>query len=492
VRLRTRDGAWRDVEVSGAARAGAPGNGGRDGLVLHLRDVTDRRATQRELERLAYTDFLTGLPNRARFMSDLGTVPAGAVPACVLLIDLDGFKAVNDVAGHDAGDRLLCEVAEQLRAAAREDDLVARLGGDEFAVLVRSGREEATALAERLVELLDREHRPTAPDGLARGGLVFAVSGSVGVAELRPGDDPVEAVRRADLALRAAKTEGKNCVRTSGEALDRAVDRRARLARDLPAAIAEGGLSLVLQPVVGVLERRILGLEALVRWSHPELGPVPSDEFVGLAEDDGLIVPLQRWVLRAATAVVAPLLAQGMDLQLGVNVSIRHLQAGCLATDVAGALADSGVPSHRLMLEITESVLMGAEDRMEGDLTTLREMGCVLSLDDFGRGHSSLARLARLPVDVLKMDRAFVAHIEDDPRTAALVSSVVELGRSLGMDVVAEGVETEGQLAALTALGCRFLQGYLLGRPVPPAELPAVLAGFSAGVLDGSAVPSHV
>jgi diguanylate cyclase (GGDEF)-like protein/PAS domain S-box-containing protein len=491
VRLRTRDGAWRDVEVSGAARAGAPGTGGRDGLVLHLRDVSDRRRTQRELERLAYTDFLTGLPNRARFMAALAELPSGVVPACVLLVDLDGFKAVNDVAGHDAGDRLLCEVADQLRSAAREHDLVARLGGDEFAVLVRSGREEATALAERLVELLDHDHRPTAPDGLSRGGLVFAVSGSVGVAEIRPGNDPVEAVRRADLALRAAKTAGKNCVRSSGEALDRAVDRRARLARDLPSAIGNGGLSLVLQPVVGVLERRILGLEALVRWSHPELGPVPSDEFVGLAEDDGLIVPLQRWVLRAATAALAPLLAQGLDLQLGVNVSIRHLQAGCLAADVARALADSGVPPRRLMLEITESVLMSAEDRIEGDLTTLREMGCVLSLDDFGRGHSSLARLARLPVDVLKMDRAFVAHIEDDPRSAALVGSVIELGRTLGMDVVAEGVETGGQLAALTALGCRFLQGYLLGRPVPAAELPAVLAGFTPAVLDVGGVPSH-
>ncbi len=502
VRLRTRDGSRRDVDVTGAAPAGAApagaapagasGAGDRSGLVLHLRDVTDRSSSRRELERMAYTDFLTGLPNRARLMAALTEVSAGGGPGCLLLVDLDGFKAVNDVAGHDAGDRLLCEVAETLRSAARDDDVVARLGGDEFAVLVRGGRDEATALAERLVVLLDRDHRPAAPDGSARGGLVLPVSGSVGVAELRPVGDPTEAVRRADLALRAAKAAGKNCVRATGEALDRVVDRRARLARELPDAIAGGELSLVLQPIVDVEERRVLGLEALVRWRHPLLGDVPPEEFVGVAEDEGLIVPLQRWVLGAATAALAPLLTQGHDLQLGVNVSVRHLQAGCLAADAARALAASGVPAHRLMLEITESVLVDAEDRVERELAALREAGCVVSIDDFGKGHSTLARLARLPVDVLKMDRAFVAHIEDDPRTAAVVASVVELGRTLGMDVVAEGVETPGQLAALRRLGCRFLQGYLLGRPVPADQLPAVLAQPCAGVLDADRLPSHV
>ena len=192
------------------------------------------------------------------------------------------------------------------------------------------------------------------------------------------------------------------------------------------------------------------------------------------------------------TAALAPLLAQGRDLQLGVNVSVRHLQAGCLAADVARALAASGVPASRLMLEITESVLVDAEDRVERELAALREAGCVISIDDFGKGHSTLARLSRLPVDVLKMDRDFVAHIEDDPRTAAVVASVVELGRTLGMDVVAEGVETPGQLAALRRLGCRFLQGYLLGRPVPATDLPAVLAAPVAGLLDGDRLASHV
>jgi EAL domain-containing protein (putative c-di-GMP-specific phosphodiesterase class I) len=228
----------------------------------------------------------------------------------------------------------------------------------------------------------------------------------------------------------------------------------------------------------------VLGLEALVRWEHPQLGLVPPDEFIGLAEADGLIVPLQRWVFGAATAALAPLLAEGRDLQLGVNVSVRHLQAGCLAPDVAGALAEAGVPPHRLMLEITESVLMGADDGFESDLPTLREMGCVISLDDFGKGYSSLARLARLPVDVLKMDRDFIGHMVSDPRSAAIVGSVVELGRTLGIDVVAEGVETPEQLAALRDLGCRYLQGFLLGRPVPAEQLRAVLDGFDAGLID--------
>jgi diguanylate cyclase (GGDEF)-like protein/PAS domain S-box-containing protein len=496
-RLRTRDGGWRDVELTGAAPSGAApaavsGAGDRGGLVLHLRDVTDRSSSQRELERMAYTDFLTGLPNRARFMAALGEASTGTAPGCVLLVDLDGFKAVNDVAGHDEGDRLLCEVAETLRAAAREDDVVARLGGDEFAVLVRAGRDEATVLAERLVVLLDREHRPPAPDGSGRGGLVFPVSGSVGVAELHVGGDPAEAVRRADLALRAAKAAGKNCVRTTGEALDRVVDRRARLARDLPEAIADGGLSVLLQPVVGVEEGRVLGLEALVRWRHRELGDVPPEEFVGVAEDEGLVVPLQRWVLGAATAALAPLLAQGHDLKLGVDVSVRHLQAGCLAADVARALTASGVPASRLVLQITESVLVDAEDRVERELAALREAGCVISIEDFGTGHSTLARLSRLPVDVLKMDRGFVAHIEDDPRSAAVVASVVELGRTLGLDVVAEGVETPGQLAALHRLGCRFLQGHLLGRPMPAADLAAVLVEPVGSARDGDRAPSHV
>jgi EAL domain-containing protein (putative c-di-GMP-specific phosphodiesterase class I) len=245
----------------------------------------------------------------------------------------------------------------------------------------------------------------------------------------------------------------------------------------------------VFQPVAGVEERRILGIEALVRWDHPVLGPVPPEEFVPLAEDDGLIVPLQRWVLGAATAALAPLLAEGRDLQLGINISVRHLQAGCLAPDVARALAESGVPGHRVMVELTESVLMSTEDRFEGDLATLREMGCVLSLDDFGKGYSSMARLARLPVHVLKMDRDFVAHIDQDGRSAALVGSVVDLGRTLGLDVVAEGVETAGQLAALRAVGCRFLQGYLLGRPVPADQLRATLDGFDPDVLDDPVRP---
>jgi len=203
-------------------------------------------------------------------------------------------------------------------------------------------------------------------------------------------------------------------------------------------------------------------------------------------------VPLERWVLGAATAALAPLLAQGHDLRLGVNVSVRHLQAGCLADDVARALAASGVPASRLMLEITESVLVDAEDRVERELAALREAGCVISIDDFGTGHSTLARLSRLPVDVLKMDRGFVADIEHDPRAAAVVASVVDLGRTLGMDVVAEGVETPGQLAALRRLDCRFLQGHLLGRPVPVADLAAVLDEPLAGAEDGDRTSSHV
>jgi diguanylate cyclase (GGDEF)-like protein/PAS domain S-box-containing protein len=477
-RLGTGDGGWRDVEVSGAARTGDRRTG--DGLVLHLRDVTERRASHRELERLAYTDSLTGLPNRARFMAALQVALDRAGrgrDACVLLVDLDGFKAVNDVAGHDAGDRLLCEVADSLRAEARDTDLVARLGGDEFALVVDGGPAQALALAERLVARLDstRRHGGTGP--------LLHVSASVGVTEVLAGADASATVREADLALRTVKAQGKNGVRASGEALVAESARRSRLARDLPAAVAGGQLRLVFQPVAGTVERRVLGVEALARWDHPELGPVPPEEFIGLAEEDGLIVPLQRWVLEQATAVHAQLVAGGRDVKLGVNISVRHLQARCLVEDVTRALQRSGLPARMLMIEVTESVLMDDDERLLAELAELSALGCIVSLDDFGKGWSSLAYLARLPVQVLKMDRGFVSGIETDPRGAALVGSVVDLGRTLGMDVVAEGVETRAQAEVLSRLGCRFLQGWLVGRPVSAADLPAVVDGFDPALL---------
>ncbi len=472
-RLRTADGTWRDVEVAGAARTG--GSRSDDGLVLHLRDVTERRASHRELERLAYTDSLTGLPNRARFMAALEAALDRAGRggrACVLLVDLDGFKAVNDVAGHDAGDRLLCEVADALRAEARATDLVARLGGDEFALVVDAGPEHALALAERLVARLDHTRRH---DG---SGPLLHVSASVGVTEVVPGAEVSATVREADLALRTVKAQGKNGVRASGEALVEESARRSRLARDLPGAIEHGGLRLVYQPVAGTAERRVLGVEALARWDHPELGPVPPEEFIGLAEEDGLIVPLQRWVLETATAEHARLVAGGRDLKLGVNISVRHLQARCLVEDVTRALERSGLPARMLMIEVTESVLIDDDDRLLTELAQLSALGCIVSLDDFGKGYSSLAYLARLPVQVLKMDRGFVSGIDTDPRGAALVGSVVDLGRTLGMDVVAEGVETRAQAEVLARLGCTFLQGWLIGRPLPAAELAAAVDGF--------------
>ena len=265
--------------------------------------------------------------------------------------------------------------------------------------------------------------------------------------------------------------------------------RRARLVRDLPAALEQEQFRMVYQPVVGAQERRILGVESLVRWDHPQLGTVPPDEFITLAEDEGLIVPLQRWVLRRATQDAAALLAAGWEVQTSVNVSVRHLQAGCLAPDVAQALAESGLPPHKLILEITESVMLDAEDRLQSDLGTLEAMGCVLSIDDFGRGYSSLAYLSRLPVAILKMDREFLADIESDERGATLVAGVIDLGRRLGMDVVAEGVETPGQLRVLREIGCLYLQGWLFGRPVDATELPGVLAGFDPAVLDEALQP---
>jgi diguanylate cyclase (GGDEF)-like protein/PAS domain S-box-containing protein len=494
VRMSAPSGPWRDVEVLGAAPDRDAGS-----LVLHLRDVTERSTTQRELERMAYTDFLTGLPNRARLMASLDaaiTRAAAGSPACLLLLDLDGFKSVNDVAGHDSGDLLLREVAGQLSGAARDGDLVARLGGDEFALVVDSGPSEALALAERLVALLDRTHRfpagPAGPDGEPAAGPPLHVSASIGVAEIGRHGDASVTMRQADLALRTAKADGKNGVRACGQALVEETGRRSRLARDLPLALEREELRVVYQPVVGLAERRVLGLEALVRWEHPELGPVSPEEFVALAEEDGLIVQLQRWVIGTATAEHARLIAGGRDLRLAVNVSALHVQARCLVEDVAAALDRAGLPADRLMIELTESVFTDDAELLRSTLAALSDLGCVISLDDFGRGASSLTQLAGLPVDVLKMDRGFVTGIDSDPRRAALVAGVVDLGRTLGMDIVAEGVETPDQLAALAALGCRFVQGWLLGRPVPAAALVDLVDGFDPAVLDAGRAPADV
>ncbi|MGY1739880.1 MULTISPECIES: putative bifunctional diguanylate cyclase/phosphodiesterase [unclassified Blastococcus] len=485
VRLGARSGAWHDVEVLGAAPDRDAGS-----LVLHLRDVTERSTTQRELERLAYTDFLTGLPNRARLMAALEAAVARTAAgsrACLLLLDLDGFKSVNDVAGHDAGDALLQEVAGHLSGAARDGDLVARLGGDEFALVVDSGPDEALALAERLVAVLDRTHRfpagPSGPGGGPADGPPLHVSASIGVAEIGRHGDASATMRHADLALRTAKANGKNGVRACGQAIVEETGRRSRLARDLPLALEREELRVVYQPVVGVAERRVLGLEALVRWDHPELGPVSPEEFVALAEEDGLIVPLQRWVIRTATADHARLVAGGRDLRLGVNVSALHVQARCLVEDVTVALERAGLPADRLMIELTESVFTDDADLLRSTLAELSDLGCVISLDDFGRGASSLTQLAGLPVDVLKMDRGFVTGIDTDPRRAALVAGVVDLGRTLGLDIVAEGVETPAQLGELAALGCRFLQGFLLGRPVDAGAVAALVDGFDPAAL---------
>ena len=493
LRLRTRDSGWRDVEVTGGRGTGSPHTpAARRGAVLYLQDVTARRSTELRLERLAYTDHLTGLSNRPRFETALNGARSRAADgfaACVLVVDLDGFKAVNDVAGHEAGDQVLVEVADRLRSVVRDRDLVARLGGDEFGVLVHAGVNEAMALAGRIVAELDTSYRSPATAGEDAGrGPLFPLSCSIGVAQLTAEDDEATAVRHADLALRAAKAAGKNCVRVHADTVDSESGRRTRLARDLPAAFANEELQLVYQPVVGLVERRVLGVEALVRWEHPELGPVLPHEFVILAEDDGLIVPLQRWVLQRATADLAGWLAEGHDLQLGVNISVRHVLAGCLADDVRAALAEAGVPARRLMLELTESMLLGEDERGLTEVTELQTMGCIISLDDFGRGSSSFAHLARFPVDVLKMDRSFVTGLEVDARRAVLVRGVVELGERLGIDVVAGGVETEEQLATLRTLGCRFVQGWLLGRPVPAGDLLPLVDGFDASVLDAPGV----
>ena len=426
----------------------------------------------------AHHDALTGLANRARFRTEVTTAVAAAREArggcAVLLMDLDRFKEVNDTLGHWAGDELLCEIARRLRAAAPAGATVARLGGDEFAILVpfaagTDSRAVAEAVAAGLLAAL-AEPVPVQE-------ITVAVGGSVGVA-LFPehGDDERTLLQRADIAMYAAKTSGL-AQQTYDDGLDHSSTRRLALAGELRRALGDGTqLVLYYQPKVALDSGRIVGAEALVRWQHPAHGLIPPDEFVPLAEQTGLIGALTGIVLRQALDDCRRWLDGGYPLGIAVNVSVRGLLDETFPDEVAALLAAHDVPAELLTLEITESSVMADPARTLPVLNRLHSMGVVLSVDDFGTGYSSLAYLRRLPVDEVKIDKSFLRTMTRDDNDAAIVRAIVELGRSLGLRVVAEGIEDAATYAAVAAMGCSTGQGYVISRPVPVTELGPVLA----------------
>src|SRR4051794_29857443 len=453
-----------------------PEDDGKVAVLSLVEDITEQVVALEDIHRLAHHDTLTGLPNRVLLQDRLGQALARVRRegdgVAVMLVDLDDFKGVNDTLGHVAGDRLLRLVAGRLGGAVRASDTLARLGGDEFAIAQPGLRapESAAVLARKLLAAL------AAPFVL--GGHELHVAASIGVA-LFPGDgrDADGLLKAADLALYRAKQEGRGRFRFFEAAMDAEARRRRRVERELRQALGRGELTLVYQPQLDLATGRIEGVEALARWDHPERGPVPPGEFVPVAEASGLIMPLGAWVLREACRQAAAWRREGLALTMAVNVSPAQLRHPDGLEAVGEALRASGLEPGVLGLEITEGVLMETFGRAADEvLRGLAARGVGLAIDDFGTGYSSLAYLRRLPARRIKVDRSFVRGIGADPEDEAVVRAIVTLGHALGKAVVAEGVETEVQLAFLRELGCDAAQGFLLARPQPAVEVRQLLA----------------
>ncbi|MEU4338286.1 EAL domain-containing protein [Micromonospora lupini] len=460
---------------------------------LTLKDVRDYagRLVEREahFRELAHTDPLTSLANRRGLLRALHDGAAAGTPCVLLGLDLDGFKNVNDMRGHDVGDAVLAEVGRRLRGNLRPGDVAARLGGDEFAVLMPARPAEADRVAERLLGVLNRPYdQPEGP--------VF-LSVSIGVAGWAAEPDVELLLRHADLALRYAKQRGKNRIERYDAAYDQLLRRRTTLEHELRGAIERDELRLAFQPVASLPSVRPVGAEALLRWHHPELGNIRPDEFIPLAEECGMIATLGAWVLHQACYQLSRWLADGHDVWVSVNVSPRELHAPEYVVQVAEALRAHHVPPQRLVLEVTEHAVATDLDELIRRLTALRLTGVRIALDDFGAGYSSLGQLRRLPIDILKIDHSLVAEHEpvrpvgqDGPAFAPMVDIVMRLGHQLGLEVIAEGVTTPTELAAVVAAGCRFGQGALFGWGVPAEHLEAMLEAATSPGARPSPLPA--
>ncbi len=475
-RLVNQFGEWRHLE---AHVTDLRHDRGIRGVVLNARDATERVRLQDELVRQAYHDGLTGLANRSLFRDRLEQALARPARAggtsAVLILDLDGFKGVNDTLGHDAGDQLLRIVAERLNETVRATDTVSRFGGDEFAVLLDDADEGlAVSVARRALARLAE------PATVA--GRELQVAASIGVAVHTGEGGGDDLVRHADVAMYAAKDAGRGRHEVFRSEMARDPDELLGLDNELRAALDRREFTVHYQPEISLAGGEIVGVEALVRWTSPTRGPIGPDVFIPVAESSGLIAALGDLVVREACRQTADWLRDGVvgrDFVTWVNVSGKQLTMGGVPAAIDRALEAAGLPARNLGLEVTEAeiVVGGAADRAPAELQQLHDAGVRIAIDDFGTGFSHLAQLRHIPVDMIKVDRSFVQGVERDAKDTAITTSVVALAHALGVVAVAEGIETAGQLAHMRTIGCDVGQGYLFSRPVPAAEMTAFLRG---------------
>ena len=440
------------------------------GMVTTHQDITEQRRSEAKIAHMALHDALTNLPNRVllheRLEHALARSRRGEIVATHIL-DLDHFKHVNDTLGHPVGDKLLQMVANRLRALVRNTDTVARMGGDEFAIVqvALSQVVDATSLAQRVIAALSEPYEID--------GHQVVIGTSVGIT-LPPSDGlmPEQLIRNGDLALYRAKGDGRGTYRFFEVEMDEQMQARRRLEQDLRRALIAGELELHYQPVINIASGKISGLEALVRWQHPENGLVSPATFIPLAEETGLIVPIGEWVIRQACATAAQWPA---DLRIAVNLSPAQLRNPALPQMLVSALAASGLAPDRLELEITETVLLHDSAATLAILFRLRELGVRIAMDDFGTGYSSLSHLQRFPFDKIKIDRSFINNIAADVSSLNIVRAVAALASGLGVAATAEGVETPEQFDLIRSEGCTEMQGFLLSKPVPAHELEPLL-----------------
>jgi diguanylate cyclase (GGDEF)-like protein/PAS domain S-box-containing protein len=462
--LRHKDGSTRQFEI---LRTNLLHDETVGGIVLNGRDISERKEFERQLAHQAFHDPVTNLANRALFVERvrhaLSRTRRAEEGVAVIFLDLDDFKTVNDSLGHAAGDQVLLDVAKRLETCVRASDTAARFGGDEFAILLEdvSSVQEAADAAERILEALVN------PIRLAQKELSIRASLGIAVAE-EPGADADELIRNADAAMYIAKREGKGGYRLFEPTMHEVVVARLGLRADLQRALVNNEFELHYQPVVRLIDGSVCGVEALVRWRHPERGRLAPDQFIPFAEETGLIVPIGRWVLREGCrkgALIHQAFPVTPPMTMSINLSVKQLQHSDIVGDVRDALEESGLQPECLTLEITETVMMADADLAIARLNELKVLGVRLAMDDFGTGYSSLSYLSKFPVDILKMDRSFLRE-GATPEQSGLASAVVALGRTLALEVVAEGIEAHDQWTSLRELGCDRGQGFYFAKPM--------------------------